>query len=184
MPTRYDVCGFHGDCSLLPTPGDWRGSSTSYESGTSVWPTQHSLSSSFPARKKDKLWIISWRKDPISSHFPFCGQVKKSSLAFGESFKLDNQPARLPYPFIKQSVKFIAHPPQLTAVLLGRPQGRGGWLRPSPKRSPVSGSTSFLFAPSLELLVPGDGGCVGLRVDPDSTSSCKERKVRWEKRKG
>lgn len=96
MPTRYDVCGFHGDCSLLPTPGDWRGSSTSYESGTSVWPTQHSLSSSFPARKKDKLWIISWRKDPISSHFLFCGQVKKVLLPLASLLNsTTNQPVFL-----------------------------------------------------------------------------------------
>lgn len=110
----------------------------------------------------------------------FLRASQKSSLAFDQSFKLDNQPA-LTYPFVKQTVKFITHPPQLTAVLLGRPQGRGGRLRPSPKWSPVSGGTSFLFPLRLELLVPGDGGCVGLRVDPDSTSSCKKRKVRWEK---
>lgn len=67
------------------------------------------------------LQIISWRKNPSYFHFPF----QEISLALGKSFQAINRLQRLPYPFIEEAVKLIAHPPQLAAVLLGRPQGGG-----------------------------------------------------------
>lgn len=129
---------------------------------------------------KKKHVVNKLREKSSVLPLPFLDASQKCFLAFSKSLKLANKLASLAHPFIQQTVKLIAHPPQLTPVLLGCPQGRGRRLGPSPKRSSVSGGSSFIFPLSLELLISGDGGCVGLRVDPGSTGYCQGRKVRGE----
>lgn len=68
-------------------------------------------------------------------------------------------PTPVSHPFVEQTVKFIAHPPELAAIFLGCPQGRWSWLGPSPEWNSISGGTSVLFPLSLELLLSGDRQC-------------------------
>lgn len=70
------------------------------------------------------------------------------------------------FPFVEQAVELVAHPSELPAVFLCCPQSGGSRLGPYSEWSAVGGRTGLVCP---ELLVSGDGGSVGLRVQPDST---------------